>query len=379
LLADALRLTNRERISFNIAAGCNDDDALHDLMSTALPEETRRIHGRAREIDVISRQIAAGRQRIITITGFRGVGKTRLAITVARAARSHGCNPVLWASLRQNTLDLPDTVAVTPEKAYGLNSPSPSPWAGELELQDGRLIDRVARLVEDRAALLILDGNDAGHVTHETMRELVRQCAGLRILETTQIPRGPSGEFEFLLGPLPVTPQGPAPAPALDLFLELIKEIHGERRPDENELSALVEVSHCLAGLPGALEAAASWLRILSYQQLLDIAKSEPHVLSSRPGDCADASLTALDVLAAERPESRDLLTELARWEPGWSVNDVVVRLGLSHAQAAEAVYFFLRTGIIVQVAGSEHPVTFAILNILCPLLREDFQPRQRI
>jgi hypothetical protein len=124
--------------------------------------------------------------------------------------------------------------------------------------------------------------------------------------------------------------------------------------------------------MPGALEAAASWLKIFSLQQLLDLANAEPHVLSVRPGDRTGTTPAALDALAAQPRPLCDLLAQLARWHGAWSVNDVVARLAMPRARVAEAVYTFLRCGVIVQAPSPADVVRFTVLNILRPFLREE-------
>lgn len=374
LLADALRLTSHERLSFKLAAGYDAGDGLLEPMPTVMSVDARPIRGRDCELNTLLRRVISGHQRIIAITGFRGVGKTQLAIAVARALQSRGSSSVLWASLRPNADDPPDDADAQPETGGQLWLPTS--WADGLLARNGGVIERLVRLIGDHPTVLILDGNDAGQVSRDTMHELLRERPNLRIIETAQVPHGSVDEFQFPLQPLPVTmyPAGQKSglSPAMELFIEFVTEVQTVPELDETAMSVLTEVCQRLDGMPGALEAAASWLKIFSLQQLLDLANAEPHVLSVRPGDRTGTTPAALDALAAQPRPLCDLLAQLARWHGAWSVNDVVARLAMPRARVAEAVYTFLRCGVIVQAPSPADVVRFTVLNILRPFLREE-------
>jgi transcriptional regulator with XRE-family HTH domain len=373
LLADALRLTAQERVEFKLAAGCDVDLEMVEAGLTALPVEALPLCGREGDLVRLVQQVLGGRCRVTAVSGFRGVGKTRLAAAVAYAVQADTDVSVLW-------------VPLSPDAADRLNDgetchDAEEPRAVRLFARNGDVTDRVVRMVGDRKCLLVLDGNDGGQISRLRMRQLLHECRNLRILETSRGSRSPGEEFEFPLQPLspgPAVPVGSTDldlGPAMVLFLQCIAEVQSRHGPDEAALPVLAEVCRLLDGIPGMLKSAASWLRIVSCAQLLDLARVEPQVLMTRPGDIADVAAVLTEDIAALGRSQRELLGQLARWDEPWSVNDVASSFTMAPALAGDAIYTFLRAGFIVQDSGSERVARFRVLNVLRSLLRERSLP----
>src|SRR5918998_1008986 len=92
-LADALGLAEEERASLLAAVpsrGGSGWGAADTPERTALPHPATPVLGRERELDEVVGLIARPEVRILTLTGVGGVGKTRLAVEVARASLAMG-------------------------------------------------------------------------------------------------------------------------------------------------------------------------------------------------------------------------------------------------------------------------------------------------
>ena len=235
-----------------------------------LPAEIDRFIGRGDVISVLREHLGrVDGPRLITVTGPTGVGKSRLALHVARRYRDdyrHG----VWIA-RLGDLKSPDMLAHAVAEA--------------LQIVDNTRDTGLARLIEalrDRQLLLILDNCE--HLlpaVQQMVRNLVQGCEQIRILATSQEKLGLMGEQVVTLEPLSTAaPEtgiggfGNADTPeedsheAAQLFRDRARavgeELSGQDSPLINELCSLLD------GLPLALELAAVQLDKLTLPDLLE-------------------------------------------------------------------------------------------------------------
>ncbi|WAM19020.1 protein kinase domain-containing protein [Rhodococcus sp. JS3073] len=238
-----------------------------------LPLELTSFVGRRRELSEAKQMLPDS--RLVTFTGIGGVGKTRLALRVAREARrafADGVWLIEFGELRSAAL-VADTVAV----ALGLRVQSARPLHEVLVeyLGPSRLL-----LVLDNCEHLV----DAVAALAET---LLRACPGLRILATSREPLGIGGEAALRVPPLAVPDpdhqhplRGLPRYDAVTLFLERAKAaVPGFELTDDNRI-AVARICHRLDGLPLPIELAAARLRALSAEQILDHLTDRYRLLS---------------------------------------------------------------------------------------------------
>ncbi|MEU6667456.1 BTAD domain-containing putative transcriptional regulator [Streptomyces sp. NPDC046727] len=240
-----------------------------------LPVPLTALIGREAALARLSRLLT--RQRLVTLTGPGGVGKTRLAVAAAQDIASGGPAAgqpdeawfVEFAGVRSATADdLAEIVAAT----LGIRDDAPSapPATGTGTASP---VHRLTAALRDRRTLLVLDNCE--HIVAaaaELAGPLLRGAPRLRILTTSQEPLALAGETVFLVEPLRTpdavrlfTERAAACAPGFRL---------GSGDPDGtadgagSDHAAVAEICRRLDGIPLALELAATRVRALGVREL---------------------------------------------------------------------------------------------------------------
>ncbi|MFE3698948.1 BTAD domain-containing putative transcriptional regulator [Nocardia tengchongensis] len=216
-----------------------------------------RFIGRELELGEVGRLV--GSERLVTLVGPGGAGKTRLAVAVANEVGGRFAGGVGMAELAAVTdsSDLPQAVAaalgVAPSRTIEHSAADPTgllaeelPTAPTLLVLDNceHLIDGVARFAED----------------------LLGRVPQLCVLATSRQSLGIAGETLWETAPLTVPSANSADVgdyPSVRLFLDRAAAIRPELAPTEADLETVAEICRRLDGLPLALELAAAKLRVM--------------------------------------------------------------------------------------------------------------------
>ncbi|MGK8503213.1 ATP-binding protein [Nocardia asiatica] len=228
-----------------------------------LPFPITSFVGRQREIRSVRELLANA--RLVTLTGVGGVGKTRLATEVAAASGQSFPDGTWLVDLADvGDADLLARAVMTSLGVVDLSNRG----AGE------QLVDHLA----DLDALLVLDNCE--HLVQacgSLCDRLLRSCARLRILTTSREALGIMGEHVYPVLPLSMpTPDAPVTPTALTAFeapmllLERARAVRPGLTKAECDMDAVIRVCDRLDGIPLAIELAASRLRSLSLQALLE-------------------------------------------------------------------------------------------------------------
>ena len=247
---------NREAESRGTPSSTVAGPRLHNL-----PFAVTRMIGREDTVATLISRLA--RDRLVTIVGPGGIGKTTVASAVAEAlapAYEHGVWLVDLAPLAE-----PRLVAATVATVLGLEihaaDPLPSLVAG---LRDKRML-----LVVDNCEHLI----DA---VANVAAMLLRSAPDMHMLATSREPLRVDGEREYRLGPLampsPSSPRltaGDALAfPAVRLFAERVSALIHDFVLTDADAPLVVGICRRIDGLPLAIEFAAARVEVLGIQGL---------------------------------------------------------------------------------------------------------------
>ncbi|BCG03429.1 transcriptional regulator (plasmid) [Paraburkholderia sp. PGU19] len=226
-----------------------------------LPACAATLVGRQGEIAQIVERL--GHASVVTLVGAGGIGKTCLAIHVARAMRDpagdHFNEPVCFVELAKTSTR--DTVLKALAGALLIDA------SDEYLTQES-----LAGVIAAAPCVLVLD--NAEHVI-DVVASLVEALAArnpaLRVLVTSREPLHIWAESVFRVEPLAVPASGASTDAilahsAVELFLNRAKSVAPECGADENAIRLVGEICRRLEGLPLAIELAAARVATLGVE-----------------------------------------------------------------------------------------------------------------
>ena len=228
-----------------------------------LPVRLTPLVGRESELDDIVQ--ALGRNRLITLIGPGGTGKTRLALAAARTAEASFAGGACWVALAQT--DDPGIVGRVVATQLGVpDTPGQDP------------IEAIAKHVADHPVLVVLDNCEHLAEAAAGLAEyLLASCPALAMLATSREALGVEGELSWQVPPLslPAVTSAPtasalASCDAVKLFEQRAQLVRPSFRITDENAAAVLTICQRLDGLPLAIELAAARMRILSATQLAE-------------------------------------------------------------------------------------------------------------
>jgi predicted ATPase/DNA-binding SARP family transcriptional activator len=216
--------------------------------ATARP--TTRLIGREDEVAAMRGLLAD--ERLATIVGPGGVGKTRVALEVA--GRGDASTVLLLAPVT-------DPAAIPHALAAALN----------LNVVRGDILTACVAVLAHRTGLLVIDNCE--HLldaVRDTVEVVLAACPELSILATSRERLGLAAEHVFRLAPLPVPgPDGDLPrVPSVAVFLDRAARVRPGAAPTPADLRTVADIVRRLDGMPLAIELAAGRLSTFSLADL---------------------------------------------------------------------------------------------------------------
>jgi predicted ATPase len=293
LLADDMAVLLTERFARPVPA------AAPGRRPALLPAPLTPIVGREDEIAAVLALLRDPDVHLVTLIGPGGIGKTRLAIEVARKMSPAG-------SADLDEVSFIDLAAV--RDAAG--------WAEAVTAVLGiwpegtrPVLDMLIDRLQGRRLLLVLDNVEQLVAAASDLGTLLAACPDLTVLVTSRIVLRLRGEHEVALAPLPTPSAGPqadAEAIGRSAAVQLLVARARQVRPDfavtSENAAAVAELCRRLDGIPLALELAAAQLRLLT-----------PATLLRRLGTGLDRSLD-LAASAVDTPDRQRTLRATIEW-----------------------------------------------------------------
>ncbi|GAA3436012.1 helix-turn-helix transcriptional regulator [Kutzneria kofuensis] len=254
-----------------------------DQVPNNLPVQFTTFVGRQAELSAL-RTLLLG-ERLVTLAGPGGSGKTRLAAQLAANHSEYWPQGAWWVDLAEITDPalVADAVADAVGALVGSGRLAP-------QLRTSRLL-----LCLDNCEQ-VLDG------VADLAAELLRTCPEVTVLATSREPLGIPGEAVWRVPPI-------ATDEALALFVERARLVVPGFELDEASRAAVASMCERLDGMPLALELAAAWLRTLTPQQIEAGLDDRFSLLTRGPRGVASRQQT----LAASVQWSHDLLDDTER------------------------------------------------------------------
>jgi predicted ATPase/class 3 adenylate cyclase len=226
-----------------------------------LPQQLTSFIGREKEIAEIEALLA--RNRVLTLTGSGGCGKTRLGLQVAAESLAQYPDGAWFVELAP--LSEPGLVAQTVASVLRLKEAPGQP-----------IIQTLTEHLKHQQLLLLLDNCE--HLLDACAMladALVRRCPGVRILATSREVLGITGEQTYRVPSLSLpdrkqalTPQSLSIYESVQLFIDRALLVRSDFQVTNQNAPALASLCYHLDGIPLAIELAAARVRSLSVEEV---------------------------------------------------------------------------------------------------------------
>ena len=259
------------------------------VVSQHLPMQLTSFVGRDEQLTRVRELLT--QNRLVTLTGAGGAGKTRLAIEVARQLSGEFGDGVWYVDLAPITD--PDVVPIAVARAF------------ELPDQPGRsTMDALLRFVRDRQMLVVLDNCE--HLldaSAELVVALLGGAPGLTVLATSREAIGVAGELGWRVPSLSLADE------AIELFADRARHARPDFTLTDDNAATVAEICARLDGLPLAIELAAARVRALSLAEIVESLHDRFRLLTGG----ARTAVRRQQTLRASVDWSHALLTEPER------------------------------------------------------------------
>jgi predicted ATPase/class 3 adenylate cyclase len=248
-----------------------------------LPTQASTFLGRDEEMASVSRALTQEDARLVTLVGPGGIGKTRLALQAAAELADHFVDGVYFVDLSP----VRDADTAFDAIARAIDAPR----------IEGSVPDGVAKALEGRLVLLVLDNLEQVIDVANEIVGLVQACARLHVIVTSRESLRVRGERLIQVPPLglPSPTDGASDllhADAVHLFLERARASQPDLRLGEDDHRAIAEICVRLDGLPLAIELAAARLSLFSPAELRDRLHGRLDALGTGARDLPDRQRT---------------------------------------------------------------------------------------
>lgn len=321
--------------------------------------------GRDRIVSEILDLVTPGANRLITLTGPGGTGKTRLAIDVASQLHER-FDAVVFVPLA--TISEPSLVLPTIASALGLR-----------EEPGQTLLEQITEMVGAQRVLLVIDNFEHVMDAVGDVDAILAGCPSMAALVTSRVRLGLYGEQEYPVPPLQrpdLTRLPPLPELAqnesIALFVQRARALKPDFRLTEANAAAVAEICVRLDGLPLAIELAAARIKLLNPQAMrarldkrLPLLTGGSRNLPERQQTLRNAIAWSYDLLSSD---DQSLFRALSVFTGGWTFEaaDAIVSGGsLPALDVFEGLSSLVDKSLIVQREDERGDIRFGMLETI--------------
>ena len=272
-----------------------ETEALHERIEAArrashyeLPAETTPFLGREEEVAQVRQMLADPACRLITICGLGGMGKSRLALALARQTQRGQAqsflNGVVWVSLAGPSSA--ESLSLSLVSALRL------PLSGQMTPQR-QLLD----FLQNKEMLLVIDNvTQVAEGQSQLLGQILAACPDVKLLVTSWEPLNLAAEWRFDLAGLsyPRTDQDGnqdsnqdalARYGAVQLFVQSARQVRPTFQLTADDVPHVRALCQLVGGMPLALKLAAAWLRMIPVQEIVQEVARGLDVLATQMQD----------------------------------------------------------------------------------------------
>ncbi len=240
------------------------------ISNVQLPIPTTPLVGRAHELAQLSEKITRPDCRVLTLLGQGGIGKTRLALELARNHRDAFPRGIYFVDLADLTLPelVPHAIAEALQFHFrGAGSPA------EQLIAHLQTVAEPLLLVLDNYEQLLQNADGTRMVS-----TLIKRVSHVTLLVTSRERLNLDGEWLFAVEGLHAPPTVPTRVPsdwdtseAMQLLLQCVTRAHVNPQTwNETDKRGALRITQLVEGMPLALELASAWARTLAPNEIAD-------------------------------------------------------------------------------------------------------------
>lgn len=328
-----------------------------------LPKPLTDFIGRVDEL----RQINAlmDQNRLVTLCGPGGIGKTRLSIQVG------------WTRLP----DFSDGVFFVPLASLGRTEELTSAIAkvlGVQEIPDQTLLSLLKQKLHNKHCLLILDNFEQIVAAAPLISDLLTDLPLITVLVTSREILNIRGEKIFNVPPMnspslkeTVSLEKLTNEPAIALFASRAQSVKADFTINESNATAVTELCANLEGIPLAIELAAAHITILSPREMVQKSLTRLDWLKNGPRDLPERQKTLRGVVDWSfnllTIEEQHLFAYLGVFSGGFTLEaaEYVAKNELSGENVAEELQALIQKSLLRKVSFPNGDERFEMLEII--------------
>ena len=336
-----------------------------------LPAQLSSFIGRSKEISEIKQLLQ--KNRLLTLSGPPGTGKSRLALRVARDVMNDYHDGVYFVDLAP--IQEPQYVLSSIARVFGLK-----------ETGDKSIFETINNHLRAKKMLIILDNFEHLIEAGPTIGDLLSSADQVKVMVTSREVLQIYGEQEYSVTPLnlprmedEITQMDLGEVEAVQLFIQRARAVRPGWVATDEELRNIADICIQLDGLPLPIELAAARMKMLTPRMILELltdrlgtlvggARDLPHRLQTLRGTI-DWSYDLLD------DNEREIFARLAVFRGGRTVD--CVRSVCSADQCEDlldGLESLLNKSLISQKESSIGEPRFVLLETIHEYAREKLE-----